>query len=59
MASQRSRDALQKALKDIADSLHKQYPREQARLAQLDSHLATVAMLIDHIHNEAAKAAGE
>lgn len=52
-----SREDIQAALDKMRGSMHEQFPEHAARLEQLDSHIATVAMVVDHIHDEAARAA--
>ena len=52
-----SREDLQVALERIRNAMHDQFPDAVARLEQLDSHMATVAMVVDHIHEEADRAA--
>lgn len=42
---------------DVRTAMHDRFPEARARLEQLDSHLATVAMVVEHIHEEAARAA--
>lgn len=54
-----SRDDAKQQLKAISKELHRKFPEATDRLHQLDSHLATVAMVVDHIHDEAARAAAE
>lgn len=46
---------IQASLDKISDDIHKTFPTQLARLAQLDGHMATVRMVIDHIHAEATK----
>lgn len=53
-----SRDDAKIALDDIRTAMHDQHPDNRARLDQLDSHLATVAMVIDHLYEEAARGEG-
>jgi hypothetical protein len=43
------------ALEAVRQELHSQFPRETDRLQQLDHHVATVAMVIDHLHDEAPR----
>jgi hypothetical protein len=46
-------DTDHKALLDeISDEMHNRFPNQGARLEQLDAHLATVAMVIDHLRDE-------
>lgn len=52
-------EAIVAALDDVKTAMHEQFPDAAARLAQLDSHLATVVMVVEHIHEEAARAAGK
>jgi hypothetical protein len=47
-----TRDEMKAALDDVKSALHEQFPGHDARLDQFDSHLATVAMVVDHIHDE-------
>lgn len=42
-------------LDKISAAIHKTFPTQLARLEQLDGHMATVRMVIDHIHAEATK----
>ncbi len=50
----------QATLDKLKTAMHNQfdYPGSAERLAQFDSHLATVAMVIDHIFDEAGKVSG-
>lgn len=48
-------DALKAAVFNVQAELHRQFPNATDRLAQLDSHAATVAMVVDLIFEEAAK----
>ena len=47
----------QKLVTQLGDELHKAFPEAEAadRLAQLDSHLITVDMLVDHLFDEAER----
>lgn len=42
-------------LKDLTTEMHDQHPDNRARLEQLDAHVATVAMVVDHLFDEAAR----
>lgn len=53
-----TREDMHAALADVKTALHEQFPDAAVRLDQFDSHLATVAMVVDHIHDEAERAAG-
>jgi hypothetical protein len=48
-------DEALKALAGVKQSMHDQFPDARARLEQLDAHMATVAMVVDHIHDEAER----
>lgn len=50
-----TRESVSKAVRDIGEQLHMQHPEAVARLEQLDAHLATVAMVVDHIYDEAER----
>lgn len=52
-----TRAKMQAALESVKAAMHTQFPEHRERLEQLDDHLATVAMVVDHIHDEAARAA--
>lgn len=45
------------ALEQVKVGMHETFPAATDRLAQLDAHLATVAMVVEHIDDEAARAA--
>jgi len=47
----------QATLDKLKTTMHSQfdYPGSSDRLAQLDSHVATVAMVIDHLFDEAQR----
>ena len=45
------------ALDQMREALRQRFPGAAARLEQLDSHLATVKMVIGHIFGEAVKEA--
>lgn len=47
------------ALDEVKAAVHEKFPNATARLAQLNSHLATSRMVVEHIHEEAARAAGK
>lgn len=47
-----TREEMQAALDGVKAAAHDQFPAAAARLAQLDSHLQTVGMVIDHLHDE-------
>jgi len=51
------RTEIQAALRQIGEAMHDQFPGARERLAQLDSHLATVAMVVDHTYEEDVRAA--
>lgn len=54
-------DELKQALEDVRVSVHARFGDKAEladRLAQFDSHLATVSMVVDHLHDEAEKAGG-
>lgn len=53
------RDEARQMLDDLAAAMHEQFADEQqaARLAQLDAHLATVRMTVDHLYDEADRLA--
>jgi hypothetical protein len=53
--AQMNRAAAQEALEGVRAAMHDQHPGNGARLEQLDSHMATVAMLVDHLYDEAAR----
>lgn len=40
-------------LDELRAQLHAEHPENRARLEQLDSHLATVSMVVDHLYDEA------
>ena len=42
-------------LDDLSKEMHDQHPDNRARLEQLDAHVATVAMVVDHLYDEAAR----
>jgi hypothetical protein len=44
-------------LSDLQKTAHTQftYPGVSARLAQLDDHIATVRMVVDHLFDESAR----
>lgn len=44
-------------LDDLSKEMHDQHPDNRARLEQFDAHLATVAMVVDHLYEEAERAA--
>lgn len=46
------RDAALALLDDLKTDLHDRFPGADARLAQLDGHLATVAMVVNHLFDE-------
>lgn len=52
-------DEMHKALADVKDAVHKSFEDEhgthRARLGQFDSHVATLDMVLDHIHDEAER----
>jgi len=52
-----TRDQAQAALSKVQAAMHEQFadPDSQPRLAQLDSHIATVAMVVDHLYDEAER----
>jgi hypothetical protein len=52
-----AREEILADLDDIKTAVHDRFPGARARLDQLDSHLATVRMVVEHIHEEAARAA--
>jgi hypothetical protein len=55
-----SKDARQVALDHLAAvkaAMHELCPAGSARLDQFDAHLATTAMCVDHLFDEAARAA--
>lgn len=47
-----TRDELKAALATVETELRTQFPTAVARLEQATSHLATVAMVVDHIFDE-------
>ena len=47
----------QAALARVSDAMHAQFSTNTARLNQLDSHMATVAMVVDHLFDEADREA--
>lgn len=47
------------ALDEVRQAMHDQFPDNAARLGQLDSHIATVAMVVDHLHDEDAREASQ
>ncbi len=50
-----TRDQALAALDKVKAAMHEQFPESQTRLDQLDSHLATVGMVIDDLHVEAER----
>jgi hypothetical protein len=40
-------------LEAVKTAMHEQHPTNPARLEQLDSHLATAAMAVEHLFDEA------
>jgi hypothetical protein len=50
------RDQAVKALNDIAAGMRDAFPAATDRLAQLDSHIATAVMVVEHIVDESARA---
>lgn len=44
-------------LDEVKSAMHEQFPRNTARLDQLDFALATAAMAVGHLHDEHARAA--
>lgn len=43
-------------LSDVAASMREQFPRNVARLEQLEHHLTTAAMAVEHLFDEQARA---
>jgi hypothetical protein len=58
MPEQMSRDDALSALDGVRAAMHDRHPGNRARLEQLDCHLATVAMVVDHLYDEAARGEG-
>ncbi len=54
-----TREEAQATLAGVGAAMHDQHPDNRARLDQLDSHLATVAMVVGHLFDEAARGEGE
>jgi len=52
-----SLDEIRDALAEVRDAVHSEHP-DAPRLGDLDAHLATVEMTVEHIYDEAARAAG-
>lgn len=50
------REQALKALSDVAAGMHEAFPDATDRLAQLAAHIATAAMVIEHIFDESARA---
>ena len=50
-----TRDQALAALDKVKAAMHEQYPDNTARLEQLDAHIATVAMVVDHLFDEAER----
>jgi len=48
-------DKAKAQLDGIRAAMHEQYPDNTARLEQLDAHIATVAMVVDHLFDEAER----
>lgn len=50
-------DETKTALENIAAAMHEQFPDERhaARLEQLDHHLSTAAMAVEHLFDEQAR----
>jgi hypothetical protein len=44
-------------LEIVRDAMHEEFPDATDRLAQLDSHMATVEMVIQHLYEEKERAA--
>lgn len=49
-----TRAEVHKALDQIKAYIHKTFT-DPARLEQFDAHVATVGMVVDHLHDEASK----
>lgn len=49
------KEDLKAALAKIRKQAHDRFPGQPARLEQFDAHVATVEMLLDHLHDEAAR----
>jgi hypothetical protein len=47
-----TRDEALKALREVQAAMHEQFGDHPARLDQLDSHMATVVMVVEHLYDE-------
>jgi hypothetical protein len=54
-----SREDAQSSLDELCRAMHQQHADNAARLSQLDAHAATLAMIVDHLYDEAEKAGAE
>jgi hypothetical protein len=54
-----SREDAQSSLDELCRAMHQQHADNAARLSQLDAHAATLAMVVDHLYDEAEKAGAE
>lgn len=55
-----TREEIHQKLEEIKNALHEEFAEHHAsRLAQLDSHVATVGMVVDNIHLAEASRTGE
>jgi hypothetical protein len=52
-------DDFHTTLHGLTAALYAKFPQAQARLEQVGSHMATVHMLIDHLHDEAVRHGSE
>ena len=52
-----TREEAHTALDDVAAAMNSQHHDDQGRLTQLNSHLATVKMVVDHLFDHAENTA--
>lgn len=50
-----TRESIVAVLREVGEQMHTQHPEARARLEQLDSHLSTVVMVVEHIFDEAVR----
>lgn len=51
-----TREQAVQALHDVVAGIREDFPDATGRLAQLESHIATAAMVVEHIFDESARA---
>lgn len=56
MAAPLSIDEATARLNEVVDAMKNQFPRNVARLEQLEHHLTTAAMAVEHLFDEQARA---